>query len=738
MNMRNRTLRRAVSAAVTAALLSGMCLVGSASAAFQYPGSYWPLHDSWALALEHQNADEILSLAQKTYDLLMPYGLCMDVCENLEPKCMKASWCAEMKGDIAGAIMWLERQRPLTEWLDQNKHSYQDMLLSIDARMEYLKAAMNPAIYALTDQTGTSYPGSGAPVSGTLYGSAVDGTQEGESAVLTYITFRDGCSVEYWLDYYKNNVPKFKDAVTQGGVIELAWNFTPEGTAGAQRVLDPSSDSYIIEGLEALGELNATVLLRLGAEMNVWNECDGQTYIQAFRKIAAQARMYPNLKLVFSPNDIGRRGTDIEDFYPGDQYVDWIGMSTYHNTSYKTYWGQNASYDFDFTGYGDDAYYGVGNYDSDPMVTIKPIMEFAAQHNKPVMISECGFSYLNRDSGEQLIDFSEEQINKFYSYINMVYPQVKAVFYFDYTLDSEKHSYALDGNVRMQRAYTSAIENNGGYLDYGERQGKTWKKLSDADTDVDTLKLAAYASIPGTAPDQATYYVDGKAVYQSSAVPFYYDLDVSALSPGTHTVSAVITSGQFSVHTADYTISVDWPEGIFTDVTQADWFKTWVDKVVDAGLMSGMGNGQFGAKQNLQISQAMVMAYQIHSKANGGAALPQTGGEWFMPYYQYCLNNGIVTAEQFPLDSLKKGATRFDMVTILDKAIPAARMTEVKAVADGEIPDVSESQPCGDAVYRWYRAGIVSGSDEKGSFNGDSGITRAEVAVILCKINNLA
>ena len=30
------------------------------------------------------------------------------------------------------------------------------------------------------------------------------------------------------------------------------------------------------------------------------------------------------------------RGAGFEPFYPGDQYVDWIGMSTYHNTDYKT------------------------------------------------------------------------------------------------------------------------------------------------------------------------------------------------------------------------------------------------------------------------------------------------------------------------------------------------------------------------------------------------------------------
>ena len=107
-----------------------------------------------------------------------------------------------------------------------------------------------------------------------------------------------------------------------------------------------------------------------------------------------------------------------------------------------------------------------------------------------------------------------------------------------------------------------------------------------------------------------------------------------------------------------------------------------------------------------------------------------------MPYYQYCLDNGICTASQFAAADMDRQATRFDMVSILDQAVPASRMTAVKTVADGSIPDLRESDPYGDVVYKWYRAGVVSG-DGEGRFNGSTGITRAEVAVILCQLNNL-
>ena len=78
------------------------------------------------------------------FRLLMPLGLGEDVCYNLEPKAGRASWACEMKGDIDGAILWLERQRTFASWLDQNIRSYKDTLLNVDARMAYLKAPPEP------------------------------------------------------------------------------------------------------------------------------------------------------------------------------------------------------------------------------------------------------------------------------------------------------------------------------------------------------------------------------------------------------------------------------------------------------------------------------------------------------------------------------------------------------------------------------------------------------------------
>lgn len=173
----------------------------------------------------------------------------------------------------------------------------------------------------------------------------------------------------------------------------------------------------------------------------------------------------------------------------------------------------------------------------------------------------------------------------------------------------------------------------------------------------------------------------------------------------------------------------------FRDVSASYWGKPYIDKVYQAGLMTGTDTGSFDPTGNLTLAQVMVLAYQIHSQANGGT-LPSVEGGWYMPYYQYCLDNGLVSQGTYSSGSLNQRATRFDMVEVLDRAIPASRMEAEKTVPDGAIPDLDEDDLHGDLVYKWYRAGLVTG-DTQSRFNGEDGITRVETAVILCQINRL-
>lgn len=235
--------------------------------------------------------------------------------------------------------------------------------------------------------------------------------------------------------------------------------------------------------------------------------------------------------------------------------------------------------------------------------------------------------------------------------------------------------------------------------------------------------------------DSVGYGIDNCIIFRPDGISSYAGVYTVRID-GLRTADGQPASLSYQVDffkSADYKPEEPSKPVSFTDVRESDWFRPYVEKASAAGLINGYGDGRFGPNDELEISQALKLAAEIDMKATGGT-LPTTGGKWYMPYYQYCLNRGIVTSQQVRPADLERAATRYEMVAILDRAVPASRMTPVKTV--NSIPDVAEDSQYGPVVYKWYRAGIVEGSGG-GYFHGNSTIKRSEVATILCRINNL-
>lgn len=184
------------------------------------------------------------------------------------------------------------------------------------------------------------------------------------------------------------------------------------------------------------------------------------------------------------------------------------------------------------------------------------------------------------------------------------------------------------------------------------------------------------------------------------------------------------------------TLSVTVSAPTFTDVKQKDWFYSFVSKVCGAGWMTGKGDGIFDPNGNLSLAEVMVLASRLHAD-HTNKEIPTVNGAWYMTYYSYCKNQGLLTGMSLAEKDLNRAATRYEMVAILDRAARKDQTSGgVNTVNNGFIPDVKETDPYGEVVYRWYRSGIVTG-DSNHSFNGPKNITRAEVSVILCQLLEL-
>jgi beta-mannanase len=181
-------------------------------------------------------------------------------------------------------------------------------------------------------------------------------------------------------------------------------------------VLSGSDNAYLAAQAKALAAYGKPVFIRLDWEMNgnwypEWSSgsVSPSTYIESWRYIREYFWLEGafNVSFVWCPNVGDPEGTPAYDWYPGDAYVDWVGLDAYPQSH--------------LAGLG----LLSGNDGLDSMA------EQAASHNKPLMLAEWAPSDLSSD-----VALPFDQIFQW----ALKYPDtVKALVYFNYGSSTTDH-----------------------------------------------------------------------------------------------------------------------------------------------------------------------------------------------------------------------------------------------------------------------------------------------------------
>ena len=168
----------------------------------------------------------------------------------------------------------------------------------------------------------------------------------------------------------------------------------------------------------------------------------------------------------------------------------------------------------------------------------------------------------------------------------------------------------------------------------------------------------------------------------------------------------------------------DYYPGVFPDVPAGAWYEEGVRTLYERGLTEG--GRRFGPRSQVTLGEVVSLAVLLHRTYNG----------WSMPEgmsgLQYALNTGIVAADQY--DDYTAPATRRSFAAIMAKALPSEALRGINIVMDGTIPDVPMSDPGAQGIYRLYRAGVLVGGDDWGTFYPNSLITRDTAAVATARM----
>lgn len=170
----------------------------------------------------------------------------------------------------------------------------------------------------------------------------------------------------------------------------------------------------------------------------------------------------------------------------------------------------------------------------------------------------------------------------------------------------------------------------------------------------------------------------------------------------------------------------------FADVAAGKWYEESVQIAYELNLVKGSSAAAFSPDGRITVGAALALACRLHSIYHTGSAEFVQGTPWYAVYVDYAVENGIITRGQFT--GFNASATRREFAVIFSKALPAEALEQFNTVEDGMIPDLAAGTVGYDDIYALYRAGILTGNDQKGTFAPETTIDRASVAAITARM----
>ncbi len=282
-----------------------------------------------------------------------------------------------------------------------------------------------------------------------------------------------------------------------GRAIQIAWE--PHDIYAVQ------DDEYLNQWAKDAAACGCPVFLRFGGEMNgawtPWSR-DPAAYRRAFRLVHTVVNRYAsNVALVWAPGAVPTYNLD--KYYPGDDAVDWVGISLY----LVRYYDDNLS---------------RPAFNDGPASFIAPFYaKYAAR--KPLCLAECGVSHQSRAEGRPDDDYASARIFDLLDAIKIQFPRLKMFCWFTRNnlatarAGRQLNDYSLPGGSPALAAFRSAISDPYFLSHFGDAPPYTYRVIGDRLPPGYVGSLSAAISTYTFAP---TLEIAGKSRTQRTGHPF--------------------------------------------------------------------------------------------------------------------------------------------------------------------------------------------------------------------------
>lgn len=498
-------------------------------------------------------------------------------------------------------------------------------------------------------------------------------------------------------------------------------------------------ENYIKNKIDDIAAMGADVLLIFGKEMNIDNNfLDEKVFIDCFRYVADYAHTKENIAMVWAPNDTGGLDTRLIDFYPGDEYVDWIGCSLY---SMPYFTGDKYATE------GSNIGFIMGPY-ANPVMRAKVIHEFMTENNikKPVFITEGGIGYESPD-GEDFTPWAVQQLRKYYGEMIRVYPEFKCIVSFNnYVPEGDYYRYDMGNNPELLQNMKYLIQDPIFITDYPSDSEISYKNMFDGIDFFDKVKLSAYGYMPKIQYMTVKYIIDGQTVHQSLYPPYNYE--TTDLSLGNHhlDVEFYVSGELVKTKSYDFGFKTSFPRIYKSETAQNHYafpdlqytpaeMKNSVTSLAAIGVLTGKENGKFEPKEVLtraELAAVICRALGLDAPKDKSAFSDTPSDAWYFDYVLAARDLGLIEGFEDGSFHPNSTVTNEQIITI------AARCLEMNGLSPK-----SCTLPYIDSINAWVQPYLETahsyGIDlpySDNTFHGQRAVSRGDTAVIINRLLN--
>ena len=546
-----------------------------------------------------------------------------------------------------------------------------------------------------------------------------------------------GTVIGYTTEYFDSRDQFPAKSVKQAGILLKYFNWgydsvgskvydVPENVV-VELGVQPNSgmsvvkDADIVQFAKDLHSCGHKVMVRYANEMNLTSTAwyaPPEQYKAEFIRFAKIIRSYaPEVPLVWAPNffppDI------IDSFYPGDAYVDYVGVSSYIASYAHSQTEKDYGYDVLGTGMK------VQRWSQQ--------LDFLYNHygyKKPMIVAEGAASYLDQNTGKENVAAAAKQIRDFYTYLTIRYPNMKYAVYYN-TKGVGNTFFDMTARPELINAYNAAIRNERYLSDCTAAAPFCYVPMDTFNlkqtVPASKQQLCAYVKYgDNTKIASVRYEINGKTIGTSSEMPYTVDCDFSKYFGNVKIkVTALDASGKaLTSHITSVHV------GSFADVPAQEYFAPAVGWAVGKKITDGTADYLFSPNATCTRAQIVTFLWRASGSpepekvSNPFRDVPSDS--YFYKAVLWAVGKDITDGTGANTFSPDDGCTRGQVVTFLHRA----RNKPEAGGASNPFRDVAKGMFFYDAVLWAVNAGITDGTTET-TFSPDETCTRGQIVTFL-------